>query len=128
MQDAGVSGRAGLTLEAGRALTPEQLSGLAITAADFDAAVARVQPSVRREGFATTPDVTWADVGSLAEVRRTGEPCQATAETVVPLSCVRGLWPLMTTAVHGVPELSGPVLLFFKKFTNLLDTRRMVGW
>ena len=58
-----------LGLEAGQALTPEQLAGLAITAADFDAAVGRVQPSVRREGFATTPDVTWSDVGSLAEVR-----------------------------------------------------------
>jgi ribosome biogenesis ATPase len=29
----------------------------------------QVQPSVRREGFATTPDVTWEDVGSLADVR-----------------------------------------------------------
>ena len=25
----------------------------------------KVQPSVRREGFATTPDVNWDDVGSL---------------------------------------------------------------
>ncbi|KAK9814610.1 hypothetical protein WJX72_008610 [[Myrmecia] bisecta] len=50
-------------------LTPEALEGLAITMADFEAAVKRVQPSIRREGFATTPDVTWADVGSLHEVR-----------------------------------------------------------
>lgn len=49
-------------------LTPEQLQGLAISMDDFTAAVARVQPSVRREGFATTPDVTWADVGALDEV------------------------------------------------------------
>ncbi len=49
-------------------LSVQQLSGLAIRAADFDAAVKKVQPSVRREGFATTPDVTWNDVGSLAEV------------------------------------------------------------
>lgn len=42
--------------------------GLAITMADFEAAITRVQPSVRREGFTTTPDVTWADVGSLGEV------------------------------------------------------------
>jgi len=28
-----------------------------------------VQPSVRREGFATTPDVTWNDVGALSDVR-----------------------------------------------------------
>lgn len=50
-------------------LSVQQLAGLAIRAADFDAAVKKVQPSVRREGFATTPDVTWNDVGSLAEVR-----------------------------------------------------------
>ena len=37
--------------------------------ADFEAAMARVQPSLRREGFATTPDVTWADVGALVEAR-----------------------------------------------------------
>ena len=37
--------------------------------ADFEVAVSKVQPSVRREGFATTPDVTWEDVGSLDEVR-----------------------------------------------------------
>jgi ribosome biogenesis ATPase len=43
--------------------------GLAITMGDFRAAIARVQPSVRREGFTTTPDITWADVGSLAEAR-----------------------------------------------------------
>jgi len=32
-------------------------------------AVERVQPSAKREGFATIPDVTWEDVGSLADVR-----------------------------------------------------------
>ena len=50
-------------------LSPAELAGLAITAADFDAAVKKVQPSVRREGFATTPDVTWNDVGALSDVR-----------------------------------------------------------
>ena len=51
-----------------RALSAAQLAPCAITQLDFQAAVKKVQPSVRREGFATTPDVTWADVGSLAEV------------------------------------------------------------
>jgi ribosome biogenesis ATPase len=51
------------------ALTAAELAGLAITMGDFDEAVPKVQPSVRREGFATTPDVTWDDVGSLGEVR-----------------------------------------------------------
>ena len=35
---------------------------------DFEGAIKKVQPSVRREGFATTPDVTWDDVGALQEV------------------------------------------------------------
>ena len=51
-----------------QALSGAQLAGCAITQLDFEAAVKKVQPSVRREGFATTPDVTWSDVGSLAEV------------------------------------------------------------
>jgi len=50
-------------------LSAEDLAGLAITMADFEAAIGKVQPSVRREGFATTPDVTWEDVGALREVR-----------------------------------------------------------
>lgn len=28
-----------------------------------------VQPSAKREGFATVPDVTWDDVGALEAVR-----------------------------------------------------------
>ena len=50
-------------------LTPTELSGLAITMADWEVALPKVQPSVRREGFTTKPDVTWEDVGALDEVR-----------------------------------------------------------
>lgn len=50
-------------------LTPEQLAGLSITMADVEAAIPKVQPSVRREGFATTPDTEWEDVGSLEGIR-----------------------------------------------------------
>ncbi|KAL6782147.1 hypothetical protein ACKKBF_B10830 [Auxenochlorella protothecoides x Auxenochlorella symbiontica] len=50
-------------------LTRAELEGLAITMADVESAVGKVQPSVRREGFATTPDTTWEDVGSLQEIR-----------------------------------------------------------
>ena len=28
-----------------------------------------VQPSAKREGFVTVPDVTWGDIGALKEVR-----------------------------------------------------------
>lgn len=49
--------------------TPSQLAPLSITMQDFLAAVSKVQPSSKREGFATIPDVTWADIGALASVR-----------------------------------------------------------
>lgn len=35
----------------------------------FQAALLIVQPSAKREGFATIPDVTWEDVGALKDVR-----------------------------------------------------------
>lgn len=50
-------------------LTEAQLSGLTITMSDFHEALHHVQPSSKREGFATVPDVTWEDVGSLANIR-----------------------------------------------------------
>lgn len=36
---------------------------------DFQASLASVQPSAKREGFATVPDVTWDDVGALQDIR-----------------------------------------------------------
>ncbi|PAV16087.1 ribosome biogenesis ATPase RIX7 [Pyrrhoderma noxium] len=50
-------------------LTPAQLSPLFISFADFTEALKHVQPSAKREGFATVPDVTWADVGALHSIR-----------------------------------------------------------
>jgi ribosome biogenesis ATPase len=50
-------------------LTVEQLAPLAITFEDFMIAVPTVQPSSKREGFATMPDVTWNDVGAMNAIR-----------------------------------------------------------
>jgi len=50
-------------------LTTTQLSPLHITPEDFQLALSEIQPSSKREGFATVPDVTWADIGALEEVR-----------------------------------------------------------
>ncbi|KAF7316992.1 hypothetical protein HMN09_00433600 [Mycena chlorophos] len=50
-------------------LTEEQLAPLLITSHDFIAALKEVQPSAQREGFATVPDVTWADIGALHDTR-----------------------------------------------------------
>ncbi|TAQ88045.1 hypothetical protein B7494_g3610 [Chlorociboria aeruginascens] len=40
-----------------------------ITYNDFLTAITKVQPSAKREGFATIPDTTWAHIGALREVR-----------------------------------------------------------
>jgi ribosome biogenesis ATPase len=53
-----------------RPWTSEEMEPLAITMGDFEEAVGKVQPSAKREGFATIPDVTWNDVGSLGSVRK----------------------------------------------------------
>ena len=50
-------------------LTPAQLDPLYVTMSDFLAAVPSVQPSSKREGFATVPDVAWSDIGALANIR-----------------------------------------------------------
>ena len=49
--------------------TAEELAPLSVTMSDFMNAVKKVQPSAKREGFATTPDVTWNDIGALGDVR-----------------------------------------------------------
>lgn len=50
-------------------LTPEQLEPLSITLEDFLTALPKIQPSSKREGFATVPNVSWADIGALHSVR-----------------------------------------------------------
>ncbi|KAJ2630455.1 Ribosome biogenesis ATPase rix7 [Coemansia sp. RSA 1290] len=50
-------------------LTSAELAPAAITNSDFIQALAKVQPSAKREGFATVPGVTWDDIGALAKVR-----------------------------------------------------------
>jgi ribosome biogenesis ATPase len=46
-------------------LSPEQLSLHRIITDDFLEAAKIVQPSAKREGFATIPDTKWEDIGAL---------------------------------------------------------------
>ncbi|KAL8960030.1 MAG: hypothetical protein Q9193_003199 [Seirophora villosa] len=48
---------------------PEGNTAISITSQDFLAALPKIQPSSKREGFATVPDTTWADIGALRPVR-----------------------------------------------------------
>ncbi|QSL66015.1 hypothetical protein MERGE_003152 [Pneumocystis wakefieldiae] len=50
-------------------LPDDVLSLMCITIDDFLEALPKIQPSSKREGFATVPDVTWADVGALKSIR-----------------------------------------------------------
>ncbi|KAM4861318.1 nuclear valosin-containing protein-like [Thomomys bottae] len=50
-------------------LSEEQMQGLCIELNDFNIALALVQPSAKREGFVTVPNVTWADIGALEDIR-----------------------------------------------------------
>ncbi|XP_033647105.1 nuclear valosin-containing protein-like [Asterias rubens] len=49
--------------------TDDQLEALYIMMQDFEEALPNVQPSAKREGFATIPDVTWDDIGALHSIR-----------------------------------------------------------
>jgi SpoVK/Ycf46/Vps4 family AAA+-type ATPase len=50
-------------------ISDQQLEELHVELDDFRQALKSVQPSSKREGFATVPDVTWEDVGSLRNIR-----------------------------------------------------------
>ena len=46
-----------------------ETAAILITTGDFLTALPKIQPSSKREGFATIPDTTWADIGALRPVR-----------------------------------------------------------
>lgn len=47
----------------------EETETVSVSNADFFIALPKIQPSSKREGFATIPDTTWADIGALGGVR-----------------------------------------------------------
>ena len=47
----------------------EGATAISIAHYDFLTALPKIQPSSKREGFATIPDTTWADIGALRPVR-----------------------------------------------------------
>uniref|UniRef100_W8BBH1 Putative cell division cycle ATPase n=1 Tax=Ceratitis capitata TaxID=7213 RepID=W8BBH1_CERCA len=73
-----------------------------ITIEDFMEAVKVVQPSSKREGFITVPDVTWADIGSLQNIRE-----ELQLAVLAPVKFPEKLITLGLTAPSGV-LLCGP--------------------
>ncbi|PGH19143.1 hypothetical protein AJ80_04221 [Polytolypa hystricis UAMH7299] len=47
----------------------EEPQTIAVSNSDFFTALPKIQPSSKREGFATIPDTTWADIGALGGIR-----------------------------------------------------------
>ncbi|KAJ5131758.1 hypothetical protein N7448_005916 [Penicillium atrosanguineum] len=47
----------------------EEIETVLVSNADFFTALPKIQPSSKREGFATVPDTTWADIGALSGIR-----------------------------------------------------------
>ncbi|KAJ6089392.1 hypothetical protein N7467_004608 [Penicillium canescens] len=47
----------------------EETEIVLVSNADFFAALPKIQPSSKREGFATIPDTTWSDIGALGGIR-----------------------------------------------------------
>ncbi|XP_021704551.1 ribosome biogenesis ATPase RIX7-like [Aedes aegypti] len=58
-----------LLLDHSNPLPDDELETLCIERADFLESLKSVQPSAKREGFITVPDVTWNDIGSLGDIR-----------------------------------------------------------
>ncbi|KAJ3431449.1 nuclear valosin-containing protein-like [Anaeramoeba flamelloides] len=49
--------------------TQKELQAMSIKFSDFEKAIKFVQPSAKREGFTTIPDVKWEDVGALHKLK-----------------------------------------------------------
>lgn len=78
------------------------ISDFCITLEDFVEAIKVVQPSAKREGFITVPDVTWDDVGSLQDIRE-----ELKLAVLAPVKFPEKLAKLGLTAPSGV-LLCGP--------------------
>ncbi|XP_016076687.1 PREDICTED: nuclear valosin-containing protein-like isoform X1 [Miniopterus natalensis] len=83
-------------------LSEEQLQGLCIELNDFIVALSSVQPSAKREGFVTVPNVTWADIGALEDIRE-----ELTMAILAPVSNPDQFQALGLTSAAGV-LLAGP--------------------
>ncbi|KAL6466352.1 hypothetical protein MHYP_G00241560 [Metynnis hypsauchen] len=89
-------------LKKSESLSEEQLAGLCILMDDFKASLTSVQPSAKREGFATVPDVTWDDIGALQDVRE-----ELTMAILAPVRSPEQFRALGLSAPAGV-LLAGP--------------------
>ena len=74
-----------------------EAAAVLITTGDFLTALPKIQPSSKREGFATIPDTTWADIGALRPVRE-----ELLTAIVEPIRCPEKYERVGITAPTGV--------------------------
>ena len=74
-----------------------EAAAILITTGDFLTALPKIQPSSKREGFATIPDTTWADIGALRPVRE-----ELLTAIVEPIRCPEKYERVGITAPTGV--------------------------
>ena len=70
---------------------------VSITFEDFLTALPKIQPSSKREGFATVPDTTWDDIGALRPIRE-----ELLTAIVDPIRCPERYERVGITAPTGV--------------------------
>ena len=83
-------------------LPPALLASLSILHSDFLSALKKVQPSSKREGFSSTPDVSWNDIGAL-----TGLHEELSLLVLQPILCPEQFEAIGLTSPAGV-LLYGP--------------------
>ena len=86
------------------------LTGLHVTRADVEAAMASVDPSAMREYVAESPTTTFADVGGLTEAKGTLERAVTWPLTYAPLFDAAKTDPPTGVLLHGPPG-TGKTLL-----------------
>ena len=86
------------------------LTGLTVTRADVEAAMASVDPSAMREYVAESPTTTFADVGGLTEAKQTLERAVTWPLTYAPLFDAAKTDPPTGVLLHGPPG-TGKTLL-----------------
>ena len=88
----------------------DKLMALDVTMEDFQAALLEVEPSAIREVFTEVPDVGWADVGGLEEVKRLLIEAVEWPLHHGPLFEHTGIRPPKGILLHGAPG-TGKTLL-----------------
>lgn len=89
-------------------VSEDDLKDMYITLDDFTDAIKLVQPSAKREGFITVPDVTWDDIGALQDIRE-----ELSLAILAPVKFPNRLKSLGINAPSGVLLCGPPGKIFF---------------